>query len=176
MNTWIRRISGLLPVLIVAVVATGCAGPGTIVPGTTTADELAGRMGRPTEIRPAPGGGEYRDYAYGPAGFETWRFHVAQGRVSSVTQLLTLERLYRIVPGQTTMDQTRDLLGSPHPRNISQHPLSGETTWEYRVELQPTPVRGMYIVRFDSRGIAAGIHVLQESSSDSGKSQGGGGP
>lgn len=170
-----NRLFHICAVMLV-ILAAGCASPGAITPNTTTADELSRQLGKPTEVRQSPQGGEYRDYAYGPAGFETWRFHVAQGRVSSVTQLLTLDRLYRVVPGQTTMEQVRDLLGSPHPRNISQHPLSGETSWEWRVELQPTPVRGMYIVRFDSRGIAAGVHVLQDSTSDSGNANLGGGP
>lgn len=163
---------------MLVIVAAGCASPGAIAPNTTTADELSRQLGKPTEVRQSPQGGEFWDYAYGPAGLETWRFHVDQGRmVRSATQLLTLERLYRVVPGQTTMEQVRDLLGSPHPRNITELPLSGETAWEWRIQMEPTASLGAYVVRFDARGIAVGIHVLMETASDGKRdNSGGGGP
>ena len=95
-------------------VLAGCAVPGAIVPNQTTADELLQKLGQPTDKRANPAGGEFWEYAYGPAGTQTWLFGVDSGRmVRSSTQLLTEERLRRIVPGQSTEADVRALLGAP---------------------------------------------------------------
>jgi len=151
-----------LPLLLMAAL-TSCALPGSISPNTTHADELVKKLGKPTETRAAPQGGEVWDYVYGPAGTETWRFAIDGGRVvRSKEQLLTHERLYKVVPGTTTQAQVLDLLGKPG--GVSDLALG--PSWEWRVNLNPE--KGYFVVNFDRQGIATGIAVLMDMRIDSG--------
>ena len=155
-------ISRLTSVLLIIGVLASCALPGSIVPDTTTADELLKKLGKPTDTRPHPQGGELWEYAYGPEGTETWLFGVDSSRmVRSSTQILTLERLHQVVPGVTTEAQVRELLGKP--RLITR--FREETAWEWRVDLRPA--KGIYVVRFGRNGLATGINVLEDASTDS---------
>ena len=152
----------LAPMLLIIGALAGCASPGSVVPNATTADELLKKLGKPTDTRPDPQGGEFWEYAYGPQGTQTWLFGIDRSRmVRSATQLLTQERLHRVVPGVTTEAQVRELLGKP--RRITR--FREETAWEWRVDLNPT--KGLYVVRFDPNGLATGINVLMDISADS---------
>lgn len=153
MSTFLRIAVAILFLGILA----GCAIPSAIVPNQTTADELLQKLGKPTDKRVNPAGGEFWEYAYGPAGTQTWLFGVDSSRVvRSSTQLLTEERLNRIVPGQTTEAEVRALLGAPRDTTRFRE----ETAWEWRVMIGPLP--GIYVVRFDSRGLATGYNVLPD--------------
>lgn len=161
MNFTMNSICRIVSFMIVLGTLAGCATPASVVPNNTTADELQQRLGKPTDTRANPQGGEYWEYAYGPMGTETWLFGIDRGRVvRSSTQLLTEERLYRVIPGVTTEAQVRELLG--RPREITK--LRYETAWEWRVDMSPN--LGFYVVRFDSKGVATGINVLVDMSSD----------
>jgi len=106
-------------------------------------------------------GSELWDYVYGPEGVETWRFDIDRNRkVGSATQLLTQERLYRVVPGVSTADDVKMLLGKP--REIVK--LGGETAWEWRVAMPPEV--GVFVVRFGPDGKASGYNVLEDIKSD----------
>lgn len=156
MNFQFRSAAAL--VLIGAL--SGCAVPSAIQIGTST-DELQQRLGKPTEVHKSAQGGELWDYASGPEGVETWRFDIDRNRkVGSATQLLTQERLYRIVPGVSTADDVKMMLGKP--RDIDH--LAGETVWEWRVALPPEV--GVFVVRFGPDGKASGYNVLEDIKSD----------
>jgi outer membrane protein assembly factor BamE (lipoprotein component of BamABCDE complex) len=156
-----KAIYALFLGLMIAVLA-GCALPGSIVPNTTTAGELVQKLGRPSDKRPNPQGGEFWDYVYGPEGFTTWRYAVdTSGMVRSAEQLLTLERLYKVVPGETNEAEVLELLGKPRMINRYRH----EVVWEWRVNL--SPVRGVYIVRFGFDGRARSVGVVEDASADS---------
>jgi len=156
MNFHIRLSTTLL--LIGSLV--GCAAPSMIQVGAS-ADEVQQRLGKPTEVLKGPQGGELWDYATGPEGLETWRFDIDRNRkIGSATQLLTQERLYRVVPGVSTADDVKMLLGKP--REIMK--LAGETVWEWRVALPPEV--GVFIVRFGPDGKATGYNVLEDIKTD----------
>lgn len=149
-----------LALIALTAVLTGCAMPSAIKSGTT-AEELLQKLGKPTEVRPGPQGGESWDYVYGPEGRETWRYDLDAGRkVSTATQLLTEERLQKIIAGSTTQDEVRQLLGKPREMVV----LGGETYWEWRVGL--TPDYGVFVVRFAPNGIVNGYNVLRDDSGD----------
>ena len=74
-----KAIARLLTALLIATGLAGCALPGAIAPNTTSADELVRKLGKPSDTRANPGGGEYWDYVYGPAGTQTWRYGVDGG-------------------------------------------------------------------------------------------------
>jgi len=157
MNTIVR----ILPALLITVALAGCAFPGSIATNIS-ADELVQKLGKPTETRANPAGGESWDYVYGPSGFETWRFSVDSGRmVRAKEQLLTYERFYKIVPGTTTEAQVRELLGRPASINN----LAMGPTWDWRFDMKPTP--GHFIVNFDRRGIATSVGIMMDMKIDS---------
>ncbi len=158
MNPIIRF--SVVALLIMGALA-GCAFPSIIATNTTNADELLRKLGKPTEVRANPAGGEFWDYAYGPEGTETWRFGIDGSRVvRSKEQLLTHERLTKVVPGTTTEAQVRELLGKPGQiTHLSLGPV-----WEWRVNLKPTP--GHYFVSFDHKGLAASKGVVTDFHAD----------
>jgi len=156
-------IHRIIPALLIVGALAGCALPGSIVPNTTDADVLLKKLGKPTDTRPNPQGGEFWEYVYGPAGTETWLFGVDGGRmVRSAEQLLTYDRLYKVVPGVTTQAQVRELLGKPGQIMRLRH----EIIWDWRVDLRPT--LGHFIVRFDPNGVATGVGVMMDMTLDSG--------
>ena len=63
-------ISRIAPWLLIIGTLAGCALPGSIAPSTTNADALLQKLGKPTETRPNPQGGEFWEYVYGPVGTE----------------------------------------------------------------------------------------------------------
>lgn len=162
-----HTLKSLIAALLTLALLGGCAMPGSIVPGSTSADELVKRLGSPTDKRNNPQGGEFWEYAYGPEGTETWLFGVDKGMVRSSTQLLTEERLRQIVPGKTTEAEVRELLG--RPREIVR--LRGETVWEWRVSIGPS--LGTYVVRFGPDGRALGYNVLRDMLIDGDRDSGG---
>ena len=154
----------MMPALLLILGAlAGCALPSSIAPNTTSADELLKKLGKPTETRPNPQGGEFWEYVYGPAGTQTWLFGVDGGRmVRSAEQLLTYQRLYQVVPGVTTEAKVRELLGKPSQiTHFATH-----TAWDWRVNL--TPYMGYFVVLLDRNGVAIGINVLTDMTIDSG--------
>ncbi len=155
-----QPLSRLLPLLSFVLALTGCALPGSVALNTP-ADTLIKSLGKPTETRVNPAGGEFWDYTYGPACMETWRFGLDGSRVvRSKEQLLTYERLYKVVAGTTTEAQVRELLGKPAQiMNLRQGPV-----WEWRVNLQPTP--GYFFVSFDGKGIATGKGTIMDVAMD----------
>lgn len=156
-----KLITRLVPVFLSLIMLGGCALPGSIAPNSTSADELVKKLGKPTETRANSAGGEFWDYVYGPAGTETWRYAVDGGRtVRSVEQLLTYQRLYKVVTGVTTEREVRELLGKPS--QISR--LAMGPSWEWRVNLQPT--MGNFVVNFNHKGIATSTAVLMDPSID----------
>lgn len=155
-----RKPDFLTPLLLTIALLAGCAMPSTIKPGAS-ADELLQKLGKPSETRPAPEGGESWDYVYGPEGVQSWRFDIDRGRtVRTATQLLTEERLQRVVPGVTTEAGVLTLLGKP--REIVKY--REETAWEWRVAIGPE--YGIFVVRFGPDGKATGINVLRDMKFD----------
>ena len=152
--TSIVRLAALLLVITLG----GCVLPGSIAVNTS-ADELLKKMGKPSEVRRTADGGEAWDYAYGPEGFATWRYTVDSKRVvRSVDQLLTEQRLYKVVLGESKEADVIEALGQPRRKMR----LSNGVTWEWRVQLRPTP--GVYIVTFDYQGVVRNVGIYMDES------------
>lgn len=153
----------LIPAFSAILLLTGCAMPERIVPQQTSAQELQLRLGPPASKRAATGGGEAWDYVYGPEGIQTWRFTLdSRGMVVAATPLLTVERLNRLVPGESTEQDVLEMLGKPRDSGR----VGGEMTWEWRVHMQPQ--LGVFVVRFGDNGRVSGYNILPDVLIDGG--------
>ena len=119
------RIAG---VLAATLIACGCATYGGYAPGVSTMSDVRLKSGRPTDVRFSPGE-EIWEYATGPEGVETYVIAFdSNGVVRSAEQVLTLDNIKRLVPGKTTREETRDLLG--RPGDVLR--MNGKEVWEWR--------------------------------------------
>ena len=103
-----------IPALLAVLLLAGCGSAGSLVPGQSSQADVRARLGAPTETRKDRNGDELWEYAGGREGTETYLVRLGpDGKVKEVTQLVTEERLMRVVPGQTIRQEVRDLLGKP---------------------------------------------------------------
>lgn len=151
--------------LFAALVLFGCASPGSVVPGQSTAGEVHDRVGMPTDIRFDANGDELWEYATGPSGTQTFLVRIGKdGRVKESTQLLTVDRFNAVIEvGKTTKRQVRDLLGRPADLRY----LPSGLVWEWRARIGPE--FGHFAVRFDDNGVVRERMVLTDPASDDGK-------
>jgi SmpA / OmlA family len=125
------KVTAFSSALLAALLLAGCASPGSMKPNQSTMTDVRARSGTPTDIRFDRNGDELWEYATGPAGYETFLIRFgADGRVKSVTQLLTPERLMQVEPGRMTKAQVRDLLGRPSDESFT---MSGPV-WSWRFQ------------------------------------------
>lgn len=92
----------------------GCATGHSLVPGQSTEADVRAQMGAPGDTYVDANGDRVWEYARGAEGFHTYMVRMGpDGKVKEVAQVLTEERLARIVPGKTTRLEVRRLLGRP---------------------------------------------------------------
>jgi hypothetical protein len=109
----------------------GCATGHSLVPGQSTEADVRARLGAPTDTRAEADGDRVWEYARGAEGFHTYMVRMGpDGRVKEVVQVLTEERLSRIVPGKTTRSEVRRLLGRPSHEN--QYGAGLTWSWRYK--------------------------------------------
>jgi hypothetical protein len=151
-----------LMMLSFAALLGGCAGAGSLVAGQSTEADARARMGAPTATR-TEGGDKLWEYATGPEGFYTRLVRIgADGRVKEVTQLLTEEQFARIVPGQTTRTEVRNLLGRPSDETNYRAGL----TWSWR-HLKGGVQPGYMIVKFNPNDTVAEKIIIVDQPGDS---------
>ena len=86
------------------------------------------KSGRPTDVR-FSAGEQIWEYATGPEGVETYVIACDRnGVVQSAEQVLTLDNIRRLVPGKTTREETRVLLGRPGDVSM----MNSKEIWEWR--------------------------------------------
>jgi hypothetical protein len=118
----------LIGPLAVCAALWGCVSYQGLTPGISTMWDVRSTAGRPTDVRFA-GDTEIWEYATGPEGVETHVIRFSRnGVVESVDQTLTLDNIRRLVPGKTTREETRELLGRPGDINM----MNGKEVWEWR--------------------------------------------
>jgi outer membrane protein assembly factor BamE (lipoprotein component of BamABCDE complex) len=139
------KLSILAVPLLIGLLA-GCAGIGSLVPGQATQADVRASLGTPTETR-RDGNDELWEYAGGAEGHESHLVRLGpDGKVKEVTQLVTEERLLTVVPGRTTRQDVRTLLGRP-----AEHLMTGVgETWSWRYAVNG--LRGHLVVSFNPDG------------------------
>jgi hypothetical protein len=143
-----RLLSPSLAVAIVSL-AAACASlaPPSFPPGTPMA-EVESRMGKPKAVVKAPDGGVVWQYPNGPVGQTTYMIDFGPDqRVTSVYQALTEQRIAKIVPGTTTQDDIRLLLGPPGQTMFFSR--MNEEVWSYRYQTGAS-TNWIFNVNFDA--------------------------
>ena len=127
----------------------GCATGHSLVPGQSTEADVRASMGTPTDTRVEADGGRVWEYARGAAGYHTYMVSMGpDGRVKEVVQVLTEERLARIVPGKTARPEVRQLLGRPSYEDT--YGVGLTWSWRYKKgDVHP----GHLVVTFGPDGI-----------------------
>lgn len=123
--------SSVALVLTLELAACASYGPGSLSPGLG-ADEIAGRMGAPTDRHALPDGGVRLEYARGPAGLHTYMLDLGpDGRLRGWTQVLTPASFARIAPGWPR-ERVRHELGRPTQEQRFER--LGQRVWSYRFD------------------------------------------
>jgi outer membrane protein assembly factor BamE (lipoprotein component of BamABCDE complex) len=149
MNTGLR-------LLLLAAIAAGIAGCSTLamqrlVPGTSTEADVMSAMGKPDKVYANPDGSRVLAYPGGSEGTQAYMVAISKdGRLERLDQVLTPERIARIVPGQTTQSELERLIGPPwrtmnfeRKRQVAWD-YTIQDTWGYTVD---------FSVMLDERGI-----------------------
>ena len=126
MPSLFRRAAPAASALLLAACA-GLGGP-ALGPGAPEAEVLA-RLGQPTHVY-QDGDARLLEYMRGPMGQTTDMARIgADGRLQSLTQVLTTESFARIVPGVTRQEQVLRIVGAPSEVRVYRHP--GMRAWNY---------------------------------------------
>lgn len=143
----------------------GCAwydGRG-LVRGKSTAAEVEALMGVPAMRLANPDGGSTLYFPRGPYGRHTYAVTVgADGVMRGIEQRLTLANVARLVRGQTSAGEARELFGPPiRIVRAARFPLD---VWEYRT-LDYQDKRVLWI-EFSDDGILRGVIEMHDFESD----------
>jgi hypothetical protein len=142
----------LIPIefAVVALAIAGCASlePPSF-PAGTPMSEVEARMGKPRAVVKAPDGVVVWQYPNGPVGQTTYMVDFGPDqRVKSVYQALTEARIAKIVPGTTTQDDIRLLLGPPGETMFFAR--MNEEVWSYRYQTGAS-ANWIFNVNFDAK-------------------------
>jgi hypothetical protein len=160
------KIQVVLP--LVALLATGCAsyeGRG-LVPGNSTEADVQRVMGQPAEKLAAAGGGSTWFYPHGPMGRDTYAVRIApDGKVQAVEQVLSEANFPKLIPGQTTSRDAREVLGPPS--RVIRSARQQREIWEYPYyNAMQTPY--LLYVQFSGDGVLREVLTLRDPSLDAG--------
>ncbi len=148
----------LTDVIAASLAAAGCVSYGGFTPGVSTVSEVRSKAGRPTDVR-FSSGEEIWEYATGPEGYETYAVAFdGNGVVRSARQVLTEDNIHRLIPGKTTREETRNLLGRPGDA----YEMNGSETWEWRFKPQGFAPE-ILVVSFGSDGLVSRVTRVMES-------------
>lgn len=150
---------------VVFAVLAGCAsydGRG-LVAGKSTGAEVEGLMGKPAERTSNADGSSTWYYPRGPYGRHTYAATVgADGVMRGIEQRLTPENVKKLVRGETTAKQARELFGPPN--RIARAARFPVDVWEYRT-LDYQEKRVLWI-EFSDDGILRGVIEMHDFESD----------
>lgn len=149
-------------VLLAVAMLAGCAsysGRG-LVPGQSTARDVEAMMGVPAERITVAGGDSVWFYPQNPNGLHTFAARLSpQGVLQQIDQRLTVENLARLVPGQTTAAQVRELLGPPW--QVTRMARQERDVWSYRMQDNALVRHDLY-VQFSADGVVREVIMLRD--------------
>jgi hypothetical protein len=156
------RFHSSLSLLIVLGLVSGCAsfnGYG-LKPGSSTASDVEALMGAPAEKLAAAGGESVWYYPRQPTGLHTYAVRIGpDGVMRGIEQRLTEKNLRLLVPGVTTVQETRALLGPPwrSARNFQ----NDRDCWDYRM-YNAAQIEHILSVQFSDDGLLREAVFLED--------------
>lgn len=98
--------------------------------GVSTETQVRQEFGEPVTVTIRPDGSRVLDYPRQPEGWTNYRITIgADGKMSSLRQLLHAENFAQVKPGQT-QDEVRERLG--RTAQVQPWPQKNETEWVWR--------------------------------------------
>ena len=148
---------------VFALSVAGCAsydGRG-LVPGQSTAAEVEALMGRPAERLTNAAGETVLFYPHAPGGRDTFAVRLRpDGVLIAVEQRLTKENVARVIPGQTTAKEVRELFGPAW--QVTRASLKQRDVWDYPM-LVDNRLMNFY-VQFSDDGVVREAYLLLDPS------------
>jgi outer membrane protein assembly factor BamE (lipoprotein component of BamABCDE complex) len=118
-----------------------------LTPGISTEEQIRDQMGKPETERTFTDGSKRLEYPRGPQGLNTYMVDIDRdGKLQSITQVLTAENFAKIRPGMTE-DEVRRLLGKPG--QVAVFPLKPETVWSWKWREGGVTEEAFFNVHFD---------------------------
>jgi hypothetical protein len=125
----------LIGITGLSLVLAGCVsyqGSG-LVAGTSNAAQVEAVMGPPAMKAASSDGGSVLYYPRGPLGRHTFAVVLGpDGTMRGIEQRLTLANIYKLRVGSSSAKEVRELLGPPHPSDITRLAALRREVWEYK--------------------------------------------
>jgi hypothetical protein len=141
--------AALAAALALVVPLAGCDRASVLEESVSTEIQVRKEFGEPKTITVEADGSRTFDYPRQPEG---WTNHVikigADGKVTSIRQLLTPDNFAKVVPGLTQLE-VRSILGKP--AKMQPYPLKKEEVWDWRFK-QNAQESKLFSVTFDASG------------------------
>jgi hypothetical protein len=155
-------------IALTAALLSGCtsySGRG-LVSGKSDAREVEALMGAPAERITLASGDSVWFYPQNPNGLHTFAARLnPQGILQQIDQRLTVENLAKLVPGQSTAAQVRELLGPPW--QVTHMARQKRDAWHYRME-DGAMVRHDLYVQISADGLVREVIMLRDYVNDIG--------
>ncbi|MFT3820362.1 MAG: outer membrane protein assembly factor BamE [Rubrivivax sp.] len=143
----------LLALLGAAAALAGCdpARVAKLEEGVSTEAQVRQEFGEPVTVTVLPDGQRVLDYPRQPEGWTNYRITIgADGKMSSLRQLLNADNFARVQPGISEM-QVRELLGRPARQQSWPLRNERELVWRFHPDVNHSALFSVY---FDAEGRA----------------------
>lgn len=151
------RWAGLATVaLALAGALAGCDRTSVLEESVSTEVQVRKEFGEPRTITVEADGSRTFDYPRQPEGWTNYVIKIgADGKVTSIRQLLTPDNFAKVTPGLTQME-VRNILG--RPAKMTPYELKKEEVWDWRFKQNGQDSK-MFSVTFDASGKVLGTAV-----------------
>jgi hypothetical protein len=144
--------------IFLAALVSGCASDGRNLQPGVDSNAVRAQMGAPKEVIRLADGGEAWFYPGGRVRKETYRAELgSDGRLRKVEQVLDERHFASIVPGKTTGEDVRRMIGSPEQEFRGYN----ETVWQYHYLWTPGWPYRLH-VGIGGDGVVTGLARLSE--------------
>ena len=139
-----------------------------LVPGQSRSADVEALMGPPAEKLPLAGGEAVWFYPRQPFGRQSFAVRLgADGVVRGVEQRLTVENVYKIIPGTTQASAVRELIGPPW--RVSRLARQQRDVWEYTI-YDARQFEFILYVQFSGDGVVREVLLLRDTYFEPGSS------
>jgi hypothetical protein len=149
---------------LAAVIAAGCAGTQSLVPGQSSAADVQAALGAPAQQRERPDGETWLYYPNQPFGRKVLVARLSPGgKLLALEQRLSEEYIAKLVPNHSRKEDVLELFGPPY--DALTFPRLERETWSWHMR-QFGHLPAALHVQMSADGVVREIYVLDETRSD----------